>query len=101
MERRLLLHQLLSSIPGVSKAWFQEPSADKLTYPCIIYKVKDDDVQRANNGPYTRTIRYDVTVIDLDPDSVIPDLVANIPMCRLDRTFVNDNLNHSVFNLYF
>jgi hypothetical protein len=55
----------------------------------------------ANNLPFRHTKRYQVTVIDRDPDSLIPDKVAALPMCLHNRFFVANNLNHDVFNLYF
>lgn len=101
MDRRLQLHSLLSSIPGVAKAYFQAPPAEKMEYPCIIYSLDAMDSSFANNNPYRSTKRYQVTVIDQDPDSVIPDAVASLPMSSFSRRFAVSNLNHSVFNLYF
>jgi hypothetical protein len=42
-----------------------------------------------------------VTVIDQDPDSEIPDKVAQLPMTTFDRWFAANNLNHDVFDVYF
>lgn len=72
-----------------------------MEYPCIVY-ARDYALTRfAGNLPYTRTKRYQVTVIDRDPDSDIPDRVASLPMCTFNRFFTSENLNHDVFNLYF
>lgn len=101
MGRRLDLHEILKSIPGVTKAYFQPPTNVRLEYPCIIYKRNLARSQFADNVPYTFTWRYEVMVIDRDPDSAIPGLVAALPMCVFDRHFAADDLNHDVFNLYF
>jgi len=45
--------------------------------------------------------RYQVTVIDADPDSIIPEKIEALPMCTFDRQFTADNLYHDVFSLYF
>jgi len=45
--------------------------------------------------------RYKVTVIDPDPDSLIPDKVASLPSAVFNRFFAANNLNHDVYNLYF
>jgi hypothetical protein len=45
--------------------------------------------------------QYQVTVIDQDPDSGLPDKVEELPLCAFDRFFATENLNHHVFNLYF
>lgn len=72
-----------------------------MVYPCIVYKRDRLDTQFASNDPYRTTKRYQVTVIDRNPDSDIPDKVATLPMCASDRCFTANNLNHDVFNIYF
>ena len=72
-----------------------------MRYPCIVYRRDRPSVAFADNKPYRRTQRYQVTVIDSDPDSDIPDLIAALPLCEYDRFFTADNLNHDVFNLFF
>jgi len=42
-----------------------------------------------------------VTVIDQDPDSEIPDKVAEMPMSLFNRFYTADNLNHDVYNVFF
>ena len=99
MGRRLDLHTKLEALcPHV---YFQTPPAMAMEYPAIVYKRDYDDAKFANNGVYSRTKRYQVTVIDRDPDSVIPDQVAVMPLCRFNRAFAADGLNHDVFELYF
>lgn len=80
--------------------YYQPPESVKLVYPCIIYERRSGDTRFADDLPYTFTMAYTVTVIDKDPDSDIPLQVAKLPMCRMDRCFTSDNLNHSVFVLY-
>lgn len=72
-----------------------------MVYPCIVYKLDDENRQHADNNVYRRVKRYQVTVIDRDPDSEIPDQVGNLPMCAFDRFFTTDNLNHFVYQLFF
>lgn len=102
MGQRLDLHVILESLlPSGSKAYFQPPANVEMTYPCIVYKRDDADTQFANNAPYIVKKRYQVTVIDRDPDSGIPDKVAALPTCVFERAYAKSNLNHDVFNLYF
>jgi hypothetical protein len=101
MDRYLQLQAILNSIPGVKKAWFQEPSADNMEYPCIIFKLDSRGATHADNTPYRRTKRYQVTVIDKSPLSDIPDAVHSLPQCAFERRFVASSLYHDVFNLYF
>lgn len=93
--------QTLLETFGASKVYFQPPNGLKMVYPCIIYSRDDVDVKYANNDPYSNTKRYMVTVIDINPDSVIPDMVASLPLCAFNRFYTADNLNHDVYSLYF
>jgi hypothetical protein len=72
-----------------------------MTYPCIVYERDNADTIFANNSPYRYTKRYQVTVIERDPDSGIPGELAKLPMCTFSRHFTADNLHHDVFTLYF
>lgn len=101
MAPRIELQKILSAIPGVKRAYYQPPSSITLEYPCIIYSLSYGNTRFADNSPYTFEHRYDVTVIDRNPDSTIPDQVAMLPRCSFNRAFQSDNLNHSAFQLYF
>ncbi len=102
MDRRLQLQSLLEEIAGEDvKVYFQPPSNITMTYPCIRYERDAAETQFAGNRPYRYTKRYQVMVIDRDPDSPIPDKIAELPMCVFDRHYKAENLNHDVFNLYF
>lgn len=98
MDRRLELQALLASM---AKAYFQPPSTVQIEYPCFIYHQDDEDTLFAGNRPYRRQKRYQVTFIAREPDSPIPDQVAELPLCSFDRAYVADNLNHTVFTIYF
>lgn len=90
-----LLHQITDNV------YFQPPSNVTMAYPCIRYERSRADVQFAGDSPYLHTKRYTLTVIDRNPDSEIPDKVAQLPMCRHSTFFVADNLNHDVFDIFF
>lgn len=99
MGQRLDLHELfLTMTPNV---YFQPPPSKVMQYPCIVYKRDYQNTQFANDQPYLRRKRYQVTVIDSDPDSEIPDMVGALPLCVFDRFFTADQLNHDVFRIYF
>lgn len=99
---RLQLHDLLeAALPVGGKVYFQPPDNVTMTFPCIVYKRDFEDVKYADNVLYQDTKRYQVTVIDEDPDSDIPDKVRKLPLTSFQRFFVVDQLNHDVFNVYF
>jgi hypothetical protein len=98
---RLELQSHLETILGSDKVYFSPPASLKIVYPCIIYHRDLTDTRFADNNPYSRVKRYQVTVIDRNPDSLIPEKVGALPMCLHNRFFTADNLNHDVFNLYY
>jgi|SRR4029077_7752382 hypothetical protein len=99
MAPRLQLHDILKSF--TDNVYFQPPENITLEYPCIIYQRDYAETKFADDIPYNNTLRYVVTVIDRDPDSVIPGKVASMPMCLYNRFFTADNLNHDVYRLFF
>lgn len=109
MSRRLQLQKILESAKGLAidpltcrpAVYFQPPSSVKLVYPCIVYVLDGVGTKHADNKPYMSARRYKVTIIDKDPDSEIPDMLLNMPQCKLDRPYTADNLNHWVFSLYY
>lgn len=99
MGQSQTLYDILSGIcPNV---YFQPPETVQMTYPCIVYSLDNMPIEHANNELYLLRKRYTVTVIDRDPNSVIPVQVLSLPYCRHDRSFTNDNLYHNVFTLYY
>lgn len=99
MSRRLELSQMLHEI--CENVYYQPPPSVQLIYPCIIYERRTGDTIFADNVPYRFTYCYTVTCIDPDPDSEIPERIAELPMCKMDRCYTAENLNHSTFVLYF
>ena len=102
MASRLELHEEFCNILGNRNAYFQPPASIKLNYPCIVYSISSVNKQNANDKMYKSMNEYKVVVIDSDPDSEIPSkIIAHFPMCRFDRTYTSDNLNHSALSLYY
>lgn len=99
MDRRLQLHNILLGI--VDNVYFQPPTTKKLEFPCIVYRRSDVDTKYADDNQYISRKLYQVTIIDANPDSLLPSLVAKLPSCSFDRFFTKDNLNHDNYNLYF
>lgn len=106
MGSRLQLQALLETLRGDDpdvkiQVYFQPPTNVKMVYPCILYPWDDEDIVHADNEPYRHKRRYLVTVIDEDPDSEIPGLVAKLPTANFNRRFVADNMNHTAYYLHF
>jgi hypothetical protein len=101
LPHRLEIQSLLEEILGSSEVHFQQPSSDEMIYPAILYTQDFESVQFASNLPYRRDKRWQVTVIDRNPDSLIPDKIGDLPSSRFDRRYPKDNLHHFVYNVYF
>lgn len=99
MAPRLELQTLLESI--TPHVYFQPPNNLELQYPCIVYQRDGGRSEYADNRPLWHTKRYQVTVIDRNPDTELPDKVVELPMSEFSRAFMADNLNHYVINLFF
>ena len=98
---RTELHEILVEILGSRNVYFQPPSSIRMQYPCIVYEWNRNSTKHANNDRYHVLRDYQVTVIDRDPDSGIPDMVEALPYCSMSTTMVMDNLHQFVFNLSF
>jgi hypothetical protein len=93
---------MLEELVTPNKVYFQPPENVKLIYPCIIYnRGVVGKTEFANNKPYTHRVRYDVIVIDKNPDSPLLDKIAMLPMCIFQRHYTVDNLNHDIYELYY
>lgn len=106
---RTQLHEILVNLMGgdvdSSKklAVYFQPPTEGMVYPCIKYERSGLSSRHdADNIRYLTYKRYDVTVMDRDPDSLIPDQVEALPHSRHDRSFKGpDGLNHFVFVVFF
>ena|ERR1035437_6660885 len=101
MAPRLELQAILLELLGSNSVYFQPPETVQMEYPCIVYRRDLIRTNFADDIPYRILKRYQVTVIDRDPDSDIPDKVGKLPMCSFNRFFTADELNHDIFNLFF
>ncbi len=101
MVRRLELHKIFCDILGSQHVYYQPPESVKMKYPAIVYSRNDIQNTYANNLVYTQSQEYQITVIDEDPDSSIVKAVSGLPLCRFDRHYEADNLNHDVFQIYY
>lgn len=101
MTQRQELQKTLTELLGSENVYFQPPPNIIMKYPCIVYRRDFRTITFADNRPYKNKQRYQVTVIDVDPDSTIHEKVSELPLCSYDRFFTADNLNHDVYNLFF
>lgn len=104
MAQRLQLQALLETMfpEGVEPhVYFQQPNGLAMAYPCIVYRLSQIKTEHADNRPYSHKKRYQITIIDRNPDSTIPDNVRELSTCSFSRFYAAENLNHFVYELYF
>src|SRR3954451_903964 len=99
MAPRLELQSLLEEV--TDHVYFQPPANVQMKYPCIIYSRDGTSTDHANNGLYRHAKRYQITVVDRNPDTELADKVAALRYTSFYRSFAADDLNHSVFSLFF
>lgn len=101
MERRLELSAIFHSL--TDNVYFQEPENIQMVYPCILYKISDEDTRHANNRPYSSQDEYEVTIMDYDPDSELRKAFRALRLSGVsfDRVMRVDGLNHFYYSLYY
>lgn len=94
-----LQHALL---PLAKKVWFVRPPDNKMVYPCIIYRLSNPNVLRANNHAYVQIPRYNVIYISQEvDDNIIQQMLDLFPTCSFDREYESDGLFHYSFMIYY
>src|SRR5690242_4207670 len=100
MGTRLELQTLLEGFGGVN-VYFQPPPDIQMVYPAIVYNRDYLTTEWADNMAYGDTVRYQITLIDPNPDSPLHDKLRAMPMMRFVRHYTSANLNHDIYNVYF
>lgn len=101
MMNRETLQVLLEQILGSRNVYFQPPTNIQMKYPAIVYSREKIENTYADNSVYKQDMVYRITFIDKNPDNKIVYKLSQLPLCRYDRHYVSDNLNHDVFTLYY
>lgn len=102
LARRFELQDILEAfVPDGSKVYFQPEENIALVYPCIVYQRDYSETSFADNFPWRNTPRYQVTIMDRNPDSDISVNVSKLPMCTFERYFTKGDLNHDIYKLYY
>ena len=102
MNRRLELHDKLCGLIGNDNVYFQPPASVQLSYPCIIYSIGSGDAKYADDMVYNYINNYELLFIFKQPNiDIIEQVLVALPMCKMTRAYVVDNLNHYAFSVYY
>ena len=99
VQQRQKLSKILHDVLGGGNVYFQPPPSKKMNFPCIVYERVRINTRFADNDPYQLHDVYQVTYIDTDPDSDVPDKLARLHMCVFERFYVSDNKYYNVFRI--
>lgn len=99
MGTRIELSERLHEI--TSNVYFQPPATKDISYPCIIYGLNRDDLLHADDKAYKIWKRYSVTIIDRDPDSLLPSKFSDAFGVGIERHYTSDNLHHFSFTIVY
>ena len=99
-DRRIEFNNILKVILGSNNVYFQPPEDRVMQYPCIVYKRDNATIRHADNVPYKKVQRYQVTLIDHNPDNDAVSKLLDLPLSAYDRHYATSGLNHDVFVIY-
>jgi hypothetical protein len=100
-DSRLKLHMDLLEILGSNNVYFQPPESINMKYPAIVYSRSDIDNVHAGDNIYGQRIKYKVTIIDYDPDSLIVERMSKFKFAIFDRHYAVNGLNHDQFTVSY
>lgn len=99
--KRRFIQNELETLLGSSNVYFQPPENIKLKYPAIVYSTGSPSITYANNKVYSYLTNFVMTYIRKTSGDDLPEtIVRHFQNCTEDRTFVSDNLYHTVFKLF-
>jgi hypothetical protein len=100
LARRKEFHDILEGVIESENVYFQPPEGRVMQYPCIVYERDNASLGPADNFSYKVDQRYQVTLIDQNPDSDAVDKLLALPFSAFNRHFATSGLNHDVFVIY-
>ena len=84
-----------------NNVYFQPPTGTKIVYPCIVYDLEKTNVRYADNGPYVFHDEYSIKYITRDSDDPSRISFLFLPLCTSEKMYVNDNLYHYPYTIYW
>lgn len=101
MANRMDLHKILCNMLDSTNVYFQPPENLKISYPAIVYTLDNIDFLFADDYKYKRINRYTLTFITKDPEPSFVDDILKLDYCNFERSYVIDNLNHFIFEIFW
>lgn len=100
MSSRLDLQKEFKKILGNNNVYFQPPEDTKLSYPCIIFRLLNPNLNQADNKIYLWRDRYMVTIISKDPKNILAKrFMESFPHAVYGSRTISNNLYHDNLTL--
>lgn len=96
--------ELSTILKGIIKnVYYMPPANIKMEYPCIRYRLVRDRAFFGDNKRLLSFNTYELTLIDLEPDSVYIDPILELEYCSREPggEYMSDGLYHNVFRIFF
>lgn len=101
MASRLNLQTKLEELLESRNVYYQPPENIKMNYPAIKYQKDNVTSKHADDRKYLQRNRYEIIVIDYEPDNPVINKILELPNSSFNRSFISDNLVHEVLTLYY
>lgn len=102
MRPRSEFHKFLVGLMGPDiPIYHQAPPNTGMKYPCVVYRKSAENRMFADNFPYSRENRWQVTYITMSPKDETFDKLGELPLSVFDRYFIADNLHHHSYVIYY
>lgn len=100
-KTRKELQIALEGIDGVKKVYFQPTESIRLEYPCIVYSIKNHGFNHANDKKYIGVDKYELVLIQKSYNETLVKSILSMQSCGHDAEYLNDNLYHDAFTIYW
>lgn len=100
-QRRKKLHQILVETLGSTNVYHNATENTRMQYPAIEYHLDRISSQHGGDLPYALMNRYMVTLITRSANDPTVAKLARLRSSLYDRSFTQDGLYHTIFNITY
>lgn len=101
MKTKEEVGDLLESILGNNRVYFQEPPNTGMKYPCIVYKFDRFNRRNADNKPYIMTGRWIIHHMYKNPKYDLKEkMLFAAPWVEWDNRIVKDGVYNDYYIIY-
>ena len=100
MKTKEEIGDLLESVLGNNRVYYQAPPNTGMKYPCMVYRFVRPDVDYADNKPYKITGRWEVHHMYKSPEKrLLKEMLFASPYVTFDNDFVKDGIYNDYYTI--